>query len=222
MAVTHSDGQQALEGGDLGWRQASELPTIFADAVLQLEVGDVSEPIRSPSGFHLVKLVDRRGSERQMIRQTRARHILIALDELTDDADRTPPGVGIARANRQRTGFRRARPHLIPTIRAPLPEGGELGWIDPGNTVPVFERMMDSLRSGRDQRAVQVAIRMASRPGAGTARTRRHRDLAAGRSNCAGCGRGRSRRTRRRGSVACATRPTWNTGSANESDALPR
>lgn len=147
MAVTHSDGQQALEGGDLGWRQASALPTIFADTVLRLEVGDVSEPIRSPSGFHLVKLVDKRGSERQMIRQTRARHILIALDELTDDSE----------ARRQLSGLRErivngqdfgelARTHSDDSGSAS--RGGELGWIDPGNTVPVFERMMDSLRAG--------------------------------------------------------------------------
>ena len=147
MAVTHSDGQQALEGGDLGWRQASALPTIFADAVLQLEVGDVSEPIRSPSGFHLVKLVEKRGSERQMIRQTRARHILIVLDELTDDAE----------ARRQVSELRErivngqdfgelARTHSDDSGSAS--RGGELGWIDPGNTVPVFERMMDSLRAG--------------------------------------------------------------------------
>ena len=147
MAVTHSDGQRALEGGDLGWRQASALPTIFADAVLQLEVGGVSEPIHSASGFHLVKLVDKRGSERQMVRQTRARHILIALDELTDDTE----------ARRQLSELREriqngqdfgelARTHSDDSGSAS--RGGELGWIDPGNTVPVFERMMDSLRSG--------------------------------------------------------------------------
>ena len=147
MAVTHSDGQHALEGGDLGWRQASALPTIFADAVLQLEVGGVSEPIHSASGFHLVKLVDKRGSERQMVRQTRARHILIALDELTDDTE----------ARRQLSELREriqngqdfgelARTHSDDSGSAS--RGGELGWIDPGNTVPVFERMMDSLRSG--------------------------------------------------------------------------
>ena len=144
MAVTHSDGQQALEGGDLGWRQASDLPTLFGDAILRLEVGDVSEPIRSASGFHLVKLVDRRGSERQMIRQTRARHILIALDELTDDTE----------ARRQLSVLRErivngqdfgdlARTHSDDAGSAS--KGGELGWIDPGNTVPVFERMMDTL-----------------------------------------------------------------------------
>ena len=147
MAVTHSDGQQALEGGDLGWRQASDLPTMFGDAVVRLEAGGVTEPIRSASGFHLVKLVDKRGSERRMVRQTRARHILVVLDELTDDAG----------ARRQLSALRErivngqdfgelARIHSDDPGSAP--KGGELGWIDPGNTVPVFERMMDSLDTG--------------------------------------------------------------------------
>ena len=147
VAVTHSDGQQALEGGDLGWRQASDLPTMFGDALLRLEVGEVTEPIRSASGFHLVKLVDKRGSERQMVRQTRARHILIALDELTDEAA----------ARRQLSALRErivngedfgeiARIHSDDSGSAP--KGGELGWVDPGNTVPVFERTMDSLDPG--------------------------------------------------------------------------
>ena len=147
MAVTHSDGQQALEGGDLGWRQASDLPTMFGDAVVRLEAGGVTEPIRSASGFHLVKLVDKRGSERRMVRQTRARHILVVLDELTDDAG----------ARRQLSALRErivngqdfgelARIHSDDPGSAP--KGGELGWIDPGNTVPVFERMMDSLDAG--------------------------------------------------------------------------
>ena len=147
MAVTHSDGQQALEGGDLGWRQASDLPTVFGDAVTRLEAGEVTEPIRSASGFHLVKLIDKRGSERQIVRQTRARHILITLDELTDDAG----------ARRQLSALHErivngedfaelARTHSDDPGSAP--KGGELGWIDPGNTVPVFERAMDSLAPG--------------------------------------------------------------------------
>ena len=147
MAVTHSDGQHALEGGDLGWRQASALPTIFADAVLQLEVGGVSEPIHSASGFHLVKLVDKRGSERQMVRQTRARHILIALDELTDDTEARRQLSELRERIQNGQGFGElARTHSDDSGSAS--RGGELGWIDPGNTVPVFERMMDSLRSG--------------------------------------------------------------------------
>ena len=147
MAVTHSDGQQALEGGDLGWRLASDLPTMLADAVLDLEVGDVSEPVRSTSGFHLVKLVDRQGSERQMIRQTRARHILVTLDALTDNAEaRRQLRVLRERIVNGQDFGELARIHSDDPGSAS--RGGELGWVDPGNTVPVFERMMDSLEPG--------------------------------------------------------------------------
>ena len=147
MAVTHSDGQKALEGGDLGWRLASDLPTMLADAVLRLETGDVSEPVRSASGFHLVKLVDRQGSQRQMIRQTLARHILITLDALTDNADaRRQLGVLRERIVNGEDFGELARIHSDDPGSAS--RGGELGWIDPGNTVPVFERTMDSLAPG--------------------------------------------------------------------------
>ena len=147
VAVTHSDGQQALEGGDLGWRQASDLPTMFGDALLRLEVGEVTEPVRSASGFHLVKLVDKRGSERQMVRQTRARHILIVLDELTDEtaAQRQLSALRERIVNGEDFG-ELARAHSDDSGSAP--KGGDLDWIDPGNTVPVFERMMDSLDPG--------------------------------------------------------------------------
>ena len=147
MAVTHSDGQKALEGGDLGWRLASDLPTMLADAVLRLETGDVSEPVRSASGFHLVKLVDRQGSQRQMIRQTLARHILITLDALTDNAEaRRQLGVLRERIVNGEDFGELARIHSDDPGSAST--GGELGWIDPGNTVPVFERTMDSLAPG--------------------------------------------------------------------------
>lgn len=147
MAVTHSDGQKALEGGDLGWRLASDFPTMLADAVLRLETGDVSEPVRSASGFHLVKLVDKQGSQRQMIRQTLARHILITLDALTDNAEaRRQLGVLRERIVNGEDFGELARIHSDDPGSAS--RGGELGWIDPGNTVPVFERTMDSLAPG--------------------------------------------------------------------------
>ena len=147
MAVTHSDGQKALEGGDLGWRLASDLPTMLADAVLRLDTGAVSEPVRSASGFHLVKLVDRQGSQRQMIRQTLARHILVTLDALTDNAEaRRQLGVLRERIVNGEDFGELARIHSDDPGSAS--RGGELGWIDPGNTVPVFERTMDSLAPG--------------------------------------------------------------------------
>ena len=146
-AVAHSDGQQALEGGDLGWRKSIDLPTIFADAVPRLAVGEVTDPIRSISGFHLVKLIDSRDGDLRIVEQTRAQHILIVLDEITDEAK--------ARL-RLRTLHERiangedfgelARVHSDDSGSAP--KGGDLGWINPGNTVPEFERMMDSLEPG--------------------------------------------------------------------------
>ena len=146
-AVTYSDGQQALEGGDLGWRKAADLPTIFVDAVLRLAVGEVTDPIRSPSGFHLVKLVDRRGSERQLVEQTRARHILVVLDELTNETEaiRQLQALRERIVNGEEFGAL-ARIHSDDTGSAP--KGGELGWISPGNTVPEFERVMNALAPG--------------------------------------------------------------------------
>ena len=85
LAMRHSDGQLALSGGDLGWRKLGELPGLFANAAAELSLADVSPMIRSPSGFHILKLVDRRGGERHMVSQTHARHILIKTNEVTDD-----------------------------------------------------------------------------------------------------------------------------------------
>ena len=88
MASTVSDGQRALEGGDLGWRKKNEIPTIFSAQIATMEKGDISDLIKSSSGFHIVKLADVRSSEKHMITQTDARHILIKVDALTtaDDA----------------------------------------------------------------------------------------------------------------------------------------
>ncbi len=75
VAAAQSDGPQALDGGDLGWRSGAEMPSIFDDVVPRLNVGDVSEPIRSPSGYHLITLLDKRGGgnaeqQREQIRRT--------------------------------------------------------------------------------------------------------------------------------------------------------
>ena len=147
LAVTHSNGQQALEGGNLGWRQASELPTIFGEVVPRLQIGEVTDPIRSASGFHLVRLIDRRDHDRQIVQQTHALHILIARDELTDE----PAALRQLSALRERIVNGEefgdlARAHSDDSGSAP--RGGDLGWLDPGSTVPEFERMMDSLQAG--------------------------------------------------------------------------
>lgn len=86
-AVAHSAGQQALQGGDLGWRREPELPTLFAGIVPQMAIGEIRGPIQSPSGFHLIQLLDKRGESRHIVQQSRARHVLIRTEEGTTDAE---------------------------------------------------------------------------------------------------------------------------------------
>ena len=82
MAVARSAGRRALEGGDLGWRRAGELPSLFADQVLALEPGETAEPIRSASGIHIVQLLEQRGAGMQKEQQTLLRHILVMPSEI--------------------------------------------------------------------------------------------------------------------------------------------
>lgn len=147
VASAYSDGQNALEGGDIGWRKQGELPSIFADIVPNLAIGEVSDVIRSGSGFHLVKLVDRKSGDTYLVKQTLASHILIKTNELTTDEDaqkrliqlreRVVNGddfAELARANSDDTGS--------------AIEGGSLGWSSPGAMVPEFEEVMDTLDIG--------------------------------------------------------------------------
>lgn len=90
-AIRYSDGQQALEGGDLGWRRYDEVPSIFTDLVATMQKGEVTQPMRGPSGFHILKLVDQRSQSQQLVREFNARHILVRTSELvsSDDAQKS-------------------------------------------------------------------------------------------------------------------------------------
>lgn len=147
VAAGYSDGQNALEGGDLDWRKQGELPTLFADVVPDLEVGEVSEPLRNGSGFHLIQLTDKRADESMVVNQTKASHILIKTDEVTTDEQ--------ARARLQKLHDRiqngedfgeLARAHSEDTGSAI--DNGSLGWTSPGEMVPEFEEVMDALDEG--------------------------------------------------------------------------
>jgi peptidyl-prolyl cis-trans isomerase SurA len=145
-ALSVSGGAQALQGGDLGWRKLGQLPTLFSNLVTTLKVGDLSALIRSPSGFHLIKLVDKRKSdEHHLVTQTRARHILIRTSELvsSDDARRKLEQL------KQRIGAgddfaNMARSHSEDS--ATSVNGGSVGWVSPGDLVPAFEEVMDQLK----------------------------------------------------------------------------
>ena len=145
IAASYSDGQLALEGGDLGWRKLGQLPVLFSTAVTNMKVNDIRGLIRSPSGFHIIKLNDKRSNERKnIIKQTNARHILIKTNELLTNRDAWEKLDQL----KQRVGLGDsfsdlALSHSDDTVTAS--KGGDLGWVSPGDLVPEFEKTMNAL-----------------------------------------------------------------------------
>jgi peptidyl-prolyl cis-trans isomerase SurA len=146
LAIANSNGQTALDGGQLGWRKGSQLPQFILDLVTKMKPGEVSEPVRTPSGFHIVRLNERRSGEAQVIvNQIHVRHILLKPNELDDDAtvkekltklrERILKGedfAGIASATSEDPGS--------------APDGGDLGWSGPGTFVPEFDKAIADLK----------------------------------------------------------------------------
>jgi peptidyl-prolyl cis-trans isomerase SurA len=156
VSASFSDAQNALEGGLLGWRTASRLPEIFVDAVRQMRVGDVSPAIRSPNGFHILKLVDKRGNQSPVIvQQARTRHILVRLSEIVSESDAKQRLESLKeRVEMGETEFAElARLHSEDASGA---RGGDLGWLSPGDTVPEFERAMNALEPGQISEPVRT------------------------------------------------------------------
>ncbi|MBT7951201.1 MAG: molecular chaperone SurA, partial [Gammaproteobacteria bacterium] len=148
LAATYSDSQDALDGGKLGWRKAGQVPTLFAESVADMEKGDVSNLIRSSSGFHIIKLLDVRSTEQHVVTQTNARHILIRTDELITDADANNRLIQLINRIKGGDDFADlARGHSNDTVSAA--DGGSLGWVSPGDLVPEFENAMNSLAPGQ-------------------------------------------------------------------------
>jgi peptidyl-prolyl cis-trans isomerase SurA len=147
VAIEYSDGQQALEGGDLGWRKGAELPTLFADVVPDLAVNDISQPIRSPSGLHIIKLLDKRGGSQHMIRQTLARHILIKPNALTTEEQAQQLLQELTRRIDGGEAFEDLAREYSDDAGTAV-DGGQLKWLKPGETVPAFEKVMNHLEQG--------------------------------------------------------------------------
>lgn len=145
ISAQYSDAPDALQGGNLGWRQANRMPAIFLDAMNTLKPGEISDILRSPNGFHIVKLLDKRGKNATpSVQQTRARHILIRLKEgVTDEEAR-----GRLQRLRERIvgGADFVELAKVHSDDPSSTKGGDLGWISPGDTVPEFERVMNQLR----------------------------------------------------------------------------
>lgn len=148
LAVSYSKGQNALEGGDLGWRKGAQLPPLFFDAVSDLQPGEFTDPIRSPSGFHLLKLNDVRGSEKIIVLQTKVRHILLQPNEVLDDTAVEQKLMILRQRIENGEDFGDiARIESEDPGSAPL--GGDLGWTSPGTFVPVFEDQLARLEPGQ-------------------------------------------------------------------------
>ena len=147
MAVANSADQRALEGGDLGWRKAGQLPSLFADAVLGAQTGDVLDPIRSSSGFHVIKLLDKRGASNTVVEQTRARHILIQPSEIRSDAEAEAMINDVRARIANGESFEQLARDMSDDPGSAL-SGGDLGWVMPGQMVPAFEEQMALGRIG--------------------------------------------------------------------------
>lgn len=149
VAAEVSDAPDGLSGGALGWRSLDRLPGLFADAVRNMQPGQTSPVLRSAAGLHIVRLVDRRGGggeTMQQLEQTRARHILVKTSEVLSDAD----AEARLRAIRERVVNGADFGELAKANSADLSaaKGGDLGWLNPGDTVPEFERAMNALQAG--------------------------------------------------------------------------
>jgi peptidyl-prolyl cis-trans isomerase SurA len=147
LAVTYSESTTNIEGGSLGWRKGSQLPSIVGDLIAKMQPGEVSDPIRTPSGFHLFRLNEVRGGTQQtVVSQVHARHILLRTSELEDDQTVQQKLATI----RQRILEGGEDFGAIAAVTSQDPgsgaQGGDLGWAGPGTFVPEFEQQLDTLK----------------------------------------------------------------------------
>ena len=147
IAASYSDAPDALQGGNLGWRSPARLPTVFVDSVRSMQPGDVSPVLRSASGFHIVKVLEKRSrNDPTVVEQTHARHILIRVNEVTSESE------GKARLERIKervdSGAKFEDQARLNSEDGSAAKGGDLGWISPGDTVPDFENAMKTLKPG--------------------------------------------------------------------------
>ena len=150
LAASFSDAPDALTGGQMGWRSEDRLPELYAAALKGMRPGDTSAVLRSPAGFHVLRLIDRRGGKDggagAPVQQTRVRHILVKTNEVVSESDARRRLGELRERIANGTDFAElARLHSEDTTAA---RGGDLEWIYPGDTVPDFERAMNELKPG--------------------------------------------------------------------------
>ena len=159
LTAAFSDAPDALQGGELGWRPLDRLPGLYAEAAGRLQSGQVSELLRSSAGFHIVKLLNKRGGSGPVsVQQTRSRHILIRINEVVSEAEARRKLETIR--ERIVNGVDFAEQARLNSQDGSAAKGGELGWLNPGDTVPEFERAMDALKINELSQVVQSPFGM--------------------------------------------------------------
>ena len=156
VSASYSNAPNALEGGAMGWRRAAQIPTLFSQVLISLKPGETSDILRSNSGFHIIKLIDKRSPDNTtIINQTHARHILIKTSEIVSAADAQKKLAQIREQieNGSAKFEDMARQYSNDGSAA---NGGDLGWLSPGETVPDFEHAMDALKPGEISQPIQT------------------------------------------------------------------
>ncbi|MHB0990175.1 MAG: peptidylprolyl isomerase [Burkholderiales bacterium] len=155
ISASYSNAPNALEGGEMGWRRAAQIPALFSQVLISMKPGETSDILRSNSGFHIIKLIDKRTADKTtIINQTHARHILIKTSEVVSAADAKN------RLEEIRSKIENGSAKFSDMARqysndASAAKGGDLGWLSPGETVPDFEHAMDALKPGEISEPVQ-------------------------------------------------------------------
>ena len=159
LTAAFSDAPDALQGGDLGFRPLSRLPSLYSEVAGRLQAGEVSELLRSSAGFHIVKLLGKRGGGAvASVQQTKARHILIRVNEVVSEAEARRKLEGVR--ERITNGVDFAEQARLYSQDGSAAKGGDLGWLNPGDTVPEFEQAMNALKLDEVSPVVQSPFGM--------------------------------------------------------------
>ena len=158
IAVSYSQGADALKGGGLGWKKPGELPELFLGALSSMSPGNISEILRSPNGFHILKLNDKRGAlQAEAVTQTHVRHILLRTSEIQSLEEARHKLINLRERVENGDDFAAlARAHSEDTASAA--NGGDLGWVNPGMMVPEFEKAMNALKPNQLSQPVRTSF----------------------------------------------------------------
>tara|TARA_B100002052_G_scaffold11519_1_gene9362 strand:- start:92 stop:1411 length:1320 start_codon:yes stop_codon:yes gene_type:complete len=157
LAASFSAGQNALEGGYLGWRTEAELPSLFAEVVTELKVGEIASPLRSGAGFHILKLIDKRGNTVKFLDQTLARHILVQPSEIRTENQAEELINTIYERLTSGEDFKQLARQYSEDPGTKM-DGGELGWSNPGDYDPAFEQMLNATLIGELSKPVKSSF----------------------------------------------------------------